>query len=126
MFFFMQSLGELNALVVTHARSADPPNVLDFVGLLLLLGVQGFKEVKIELKFELVDEKHVEGVADNTNATTPDDVCEWAFNVEARRRSERNRWQSNKDRGNGKCELVMRCTNDQKAYENTSNRKSKC
>ena len=88
--------------------------------------MEHLKEVKVELKFELVDEKHVEGVGDNTNATTPDDVCEWAFDVEARCRSERNRWQSNEDRGNGECELVMRCANDQKACENTSNRKSKC
>lgn len=31
MFFFMQSSRELNALVVTHARSAGLSNVLDFI-----------------------------------------------------------------------------------------------
>lgn len=69
--------------------------------------MQSFKEVKIELKFELVDEKHVEGVRDDANAAAPYDVREGTFDVESRCRSERNRWQSNEDRSNGKRELVM-------------------
>lgn len=69
--------------------------------------MQSFKEVKVELKFELVDEKHVEGVTDDANAAAPDDVREGTFNVESRCGSERNRWQSNEDRSNGKSELVV-------------------
>lgn len=54
--------------------------------------MQSFKEVKVELKFELVDEKHVEGVRDDANAAAPDDVREGTFDVESRCGSERNRW----------------------------------